>query len=360
MHNSTSKIIDHNQTNPEYSPSLFPTISYGSSTSSPPLLTPFFYFSFSLYHYISFYIVYIDRKLFSPSPSGLSLPLWASPTLTPMNALFSSVLFIYVYGISIVTMEDKISLMALGRDHSHQSHPACIQGHQPFHSNNQFIPHTGFSSSSLQPQFNNLLYPPEDFMQTVPQYQHLPMMQIASQHAKHEFASASNSTPSGFEYLLYNGVFDTPEGNEWLQSQVAVQQHHHQGEMVGSVSNIMPGVTVQQQPDCLLGVIVQQPPDCSLRRRTNVGSCSGSASLDSQVTASSKEPSKKEKRMIKNRESAARSRAKKQAHIMKLEQDVKNLKFQLQLKQKDVDFLERTVKPPQPRYQLRRTMSTLN
>ncbi|KAK1309521.1 hypothetical protein QJS10_CPA09g00481 [Acorus calamus] len=140
------------------------------------------------------------------------------------------------------------------------------------------------------------------------------MMQIASQHAKHEFASASNSSPPGFEYLLYNGVFDTLEGNEWLQSQVAVQQHHHQGEMVGSVSNIMPDVTVHQQPDCLLGVTVQQPPHCSLQR-TNVGSCSGSALLDSQVTASSKELSKKEKRMIKNRESAARSRAKKQVQV---------------------------------------------
>ncbi|KAH7653974.1 ABA responsive element binding factor protein [Dioscorea alata] len=67
---------------------------------------------------------------------------------------------------------------------------------------------------------------------------------------------------------------------------------------------------------------------------------------------------RRQKRMIKNRESAARSRARKQAYTNELENKVSRLEEENERlkKQKELNKLL-SVPPPEPRYQLRRTSS---
>ncbi|KAM0936854.1 putative transcription factor bZIP family [Dioscorea sansibarensis] len=66
---------------------------------------------------------------------------------------------------------------------------------------------------------------------------------------------------------------------------------------------------------------------------------------------------RKQKRMIKNRESAARSRARKQAYITQLEEEVTKLTFENKRlkKQKEEDTKTRSYDIQKPKYQLRRT-----
>ncbi|CAN4125633.1 unnamed protein product [Withania somnifera] len=68
---------------------------------------------------------------------------------------------------------------------------------------------------------------------------------------------------------------------------------------------------------------------------------------------------RRQKRMIKNRESAARSRARKQAYTHELENKVSRLEEEnARLKrQKEIEKVLPTVPPPEPKYQLRRTSS---
>ncbi|KAK7855122.1 abscisic acid-insensitive 5-like protein 3 [Quercus suber] len=94
-----------------------------------------------------------------------------------------------------------------------------------------------------------------------------------------------------------------------------------------------------------------------------------SASSDSQVAAERKRRcsdemmekaiERRQKRMIKNRESAARSRARKQAYTIELETAVVNLRETNSLikKRKEVDILLSSISTPMPKYQLRRTSS---
>uniref|UniRef100_A0A0E0L432 BZIP domain-containing protein n=1 Tax=Oryza punctata TaxID=4537 RepID=A0A0E0L432_ORYPU len=68
---------------------------------------------------------------------------------------------------------------------------------------------------------------------------------------------------------------------------------------------------------------------------------------------------RRQKRMIKNRESAARSRARKQAYTNELENKVSRLKEENERlkKQKELDEILNSAPPPEPKYQLRRTRS---
>ncbi|KAG6517306.1 ABSCISIC ACID-INSENSITIVE 5-like protein 2 [Zingiber officinale] len=68
---------------------------------------------------------------------------------------------------------------------------------------------------------------------------------------------------------------------------------------------------------------------------------------------------RRQKRMIKNRESAARSRARKQAYTNELENKVSHLEEENERlkKQKELDKLVFSAPLPEPRYQLRRTSS---
>ncbi|CAL4901376.1 unnamed protein product [Urochloa decumbens] len=69
---------------------------------------------------------------------------------------------------------------------------------------------------------------------------------------------------------------------------------------------------------------------------------------------------RRQKRMIKNRESAARSRARKQAYTNELENKVSLLEEENERlkKQKEFDEILISGPPPEPKYQLRRTSST--
>ncbi|WVZ98995.1 hypothetical protein U9M48_044360 [Paspalum notatum var. saurae] len=68
---------------------------------------------------------------------------------------------------------------------------------------------------------------------------------------------------------------------------------------------------------------------------------------------------RRQKRMIKNRESAARSRARKQAYTNELENKVSRLEEDNEMlkKQKELDEILSSAPPPQPKYQLRRISS---
>ncbi|KAL5735257.1 hypothetical protein ACOSP7_033118 [Xanthoceras sorbifolium] len=68
---------------------------------------------------------------------------------------------------------------------------------------------------------------------------------------------------------------------------------------------------------------------------------------------------RRQKRMIKNRESAARSRARKQAYTNELENKVSRLEEENERlrKRKELEKMLPSVPPPEPKYQLRRTSS---
>ncbi|ONK55461.1 uncharacterized protein A4U43_UnF2850 [Asparagus officinalis] len=68
---------------------------------------------------------------------------------------------------------------------------------------------------------------------------------------------------------------------------------------------------------------------------------------------------RKQKRMIKNRESAARSRARKQAYTNELENKVSRLEEENERlrKQKELDTILDSTPPPEPKHQLRRSSS---
>ncbi|KAM0864250.1 hypothetical protein ACQ4PT_044050 [Festuca glaucescens] len=69
---------------------------------------------------------------------------------------------------------------------------------------------------------------------------------------------------------------------------------------------------------------------------------------------------RRQKRMIKNRESAARSRARKQAYTNELENKVSHLEEENERlkRQKELDMLTISAPPPEPKYRLRRTSSS--
>nr|GMD41896.1 ABSCISIC ACID-INSENSITIVE 5-like protein 2 [Ipomoea batatas]GMD48045.1 ABSCISIC ACID-INSENSITIVE 5-like protein 2 [Ipomoea batatas] len=68
---------------------------------------------------------------------------------------------------------------------------------------------------------------------------------------------------------------------------------------------------------------------------------------------------RRQKRMIKNRESAARSRARKQAYTNELENKISRLEEENARlrREKEIEKAMPTVPPPEPKYQLRRTSS---
>ncbi|KAL1553893.1 ABSCISIC ACID-INSENSITIVE 5-like protein 2 [Salvia divinorum] len=68
---------------------------------------------------------------------------------------------------------------------------------------------------------------------------------------------------------------------------------------------------------------------------------------------------RRQKRMIKNRESAARSRARKQAYTHELENKISHLEEENEMlkKQQEWEKVLPSIPPPQPKFQLRRTSS---
>ncbi|PKU82275.1 ABSCISIC ACID-INSENSITIVE 5-like protein 2 [Dendrobium catenatum] len=137
------------------------------------------------------------------------------------------------------------------------------------------------------------------------------------------------------------GVQDYAHGAHWLH------QYHH-----------MPGIDQQQAQQNVMDTYMQS-------RSTTIGTLSDSHMTGRKRAVSGdmadKLVDRRQKRMIKNRESAARSRARKQAYTNELENKVSRLEEENKRlkKQKELDKVLHYVPPPEPKYRLRRTSSAL-
>ncbi|XP_044468105.1 ABSCISIC ACID-INSENSITIVE 5-like protein 2 isoform X2 [Mangifera indica] len=149
---------------------------------------------------------------------------------------------------------------------------------------------------------------------------------------------------------------------QWMQYQVPLVQPQPQENIIAvivpkhSVDQSLPVITnpnvdaaypesqVTLSPSSLMGTLSDtQTPG---RKRVAAGH------------VAEKTVERRQKRMIKNRESAARSRARKQAYTHELENKVSQLEEENERlrKQRAVEFIE-CAPPPDPKYQLRRTSS---
>ncbi|KAJ0560579.1 putative transcription factor bZIP family [Helianthus annuus] len=96
-----------------------------------------------------------------------------------------------------------------------------------------------------------------------------------------------------------------------------------------------------------------------IQQGKNKGSNNSSGSGNNDGDKREKTVERRQKRMIKNRESAARSRARKQAYTHELENKISRLEEENELlkRQKEVGMVLPSAPPPKPKYQLRRTSS---
>ncbi|KAL2317745.1 hypothetical protein Fmac_031621 [Flemingia macrophylla] len=160
----------------------------------------------------------------------------------------------------------------------------------------------------------------------------------------------------------------TPSQHEhWLQMQIPGinihQPHHHQEQQHQQIIESCPDFNVSktfyENPVMEIGysessVGISMSPAYSDSKSAVFGKNRFSDEVLKKTTE------RRQKRMAKNRESAARSRAKKQEHINKLERE----KFRLQKmnsslkKQKELDAELFSATTLTPRYQLRRTSSS--
>ncbi|XP_043721768.1 ABSCISIC ACID-INSENSITIVE 5-like protein 2 [Telopea speciosissima] len=156
-----------------------------------------------------------------------------------------------------------------------------------------------------------------------------------------------------------------PQQAQWLQYQlpsVQQQQQHPQQKMMGiymPACPVPPPLTVSASP--LLDVAY---PDSQLAISPPLmGTLSDTQTPGRKRVAPGdvieKTVERRQKRMIKNRESAARSRARKQAYTNELENKVSRLEEENERlkKQKELENMLPCAPPPEPKYQLRRTSS---
>ncbi|XP_004489632.1 ABSCISIC ACID-INSENSITIVE 5-like protein 2 [Cicer arietinum] len=138
----------------------------------------------------------------------------------------------------------------------------------------------------------------------------------------------------------------------WMQYHqlASVQQHdNHQNNMMGGF------VTFQ--------VAGNQVLDAALSPSSLIGTLSDTQTLGRKRVASGivveKTVERRQKRMIKNRESAARSRARRQAYTQELELKVSRLEEENERlrRQNEMEKEVLCVPPPEPKNQLRRTSS---
>ncbi|KAJ6921522.1 ABSCISIC ACID-INSENSITIVE 5-like protein 2 isoform X1 [Populus alba x Populus x berolinensis] len=153
------------------------------------------------------------------------------------------------------------------------------------------------------------------------------------------------------DFLVKAGVVteSTPvhqqESNQWMQFQLpSVQQPVYQNNMMTVVDAAYPDSQMNLSPSSLMGTLSDtQTPG---RKRVAPGD------------VVEKTVERKQKRMIKNRESAARSRARRQAYTHELEIKVSHLEEENERlrKQEKAEVLP-CAPPPEPKSQLRRTSS---
>ncbi|KAG5041882.1 hypothetical protein AAZX31_03G003100 [Glycine max] len=159
---------------------------------------------------------------------------------------------------------------------------------------------------------------------------------------------------------------NTSQHAHWMQYQLTSVQQQQQPQQQNSV---MPGFS-----GFMAGHVVQQPIPVVLNTVLDAGysealSSSLMAALSDSQTAGRKRVAsgnvvektveRRQKRMIKNRESAARSRARKQAYTQELEIKVSQLEEENERlrRQNEIERALPSAPSPDPKHQLRRTSS---
>ncbi|XP_010931491.1 ABSCISIC ACID-INSENSITIVE 5-like protein 2 [Elaeis guineensis] len=162
------------------------------------------------------------------------------------------------------------------------------------------------------------------------------------------------------------GPQDFGQGAHWLQQyrQMSAMDQHQQGQqsMMGAY---VPSRPVPQPLGLGASPILDAVfPDGQMSISSpGLGALSDPQTPGRKRAASGDKTDKlverRQKRMIKNRESAARSRARKQAYTNELEYKVSRLEEENERlkKQKELDKILFSMPLPEPRYQLRRTSS---
>ncbi|XP_042050326.1 ABSCISIC ACID-INSENSITIVE 5-like protein 2 isoform X2 [Salvia splendens] len=157
-----------------------------------------------------------------------------------------------------------------------------------------------------------------------------------------------------------------PQQTQWMNYQMSSM--HPQQQQQGMLPAFMPSHPVQQ-PITLGGnpIIDAGYPDAQMTMCSSplLGTLSDTQTPGRKRVApddiAEKSVERRQKRMIKNRESAARSRARKQAYTHELENKVSRLEEENErLKRlQEVEKALPSIPPPEPKYQLRRTSSAL-
>lgn len=156
-------------------------------------------------------------------------------------------------------------------------------------------------------------------------------------------------------------VTQFPQQGPWMQYPHPQYQHSQQSMM----GVYMPGQPIPQPMSMVTGAVmdVSFPENQVALTSPSMGTLSDPQSLGRKRGAPEdmieKTVERRQKRMIKNRESAARSRARKQAYTNELENKVSRLEEENERlrKQKELEKMF-SAPPPQPKYQLRRTSSS--
>ncbi|XP_078181823.1 ABSCISIC ACID-INSENSITIVE 5-like protein 3 isoform X2 [Carex rostrata] len=143
-----------------------------------------------------------------------------------------------------------------------------------------------------------------------------------------------------------------PRGMQWFGSGLGSYMPGQMGPSV-SVGGMGPGTVI----DAMYPGGGRRDEVATPGRKRTGGSGSGPGSASGEIVDKTME--RRQKRMIKNRESAARSRARKQAYTNELENKVSRLEEENERfkKQKVLDKILCAGPPPAPKYQLRRTSS---
>lgn len=154
---------------------------------------------------------------------------------------------------------------------------------------------------------------------------------------------------------------NVPQHAQWMPYQLLPQQQHSMMTM------FMPGHHVPHQPMAVSGGALSDTAYSEAQLAVStaplMGTLSDTQAIGRKRLASGdvveKTVERRQKRMIKNRESAARSRARKQAYTHELENKVSRLEEENERlrRMREVEKALPSVPPPQPKFQLRRTSS---
>ncbi|KAK4412727.1 ABSCISIC ACID-INSENSITIVE 5-like protein 2 [Sesamum alatum] len=156
-----------------------------------------------------------------------------------------------------------------------------------------------------------------------------------------------------------------PQQAQWMNYQIP-SVHSQQQQQHSMLPVFMPGHPVQQPIPLGANPIMDaaySETQITMSSSPVMGTLSDTQTPGRKRVApddiAEKSVERRQKRMIKNRESAARSRARKQAYTHELENKVSRLEEENERlkRQKELEKVLPSIPPPEPKYQLRRTSS---